>query len=57
MAKKKVKTYIALVGLRNDATGARFKARDTVKSTDFDKAVIDEWLKIGVLTDGSNSKR
>ena len=46
---RKTKQYEVLIACRNDKSGKVFEPGDTVKSGDFVKAVIDNWLEIGVL--------
>ena len=42
-------SYKVLVGIENDRTGKRFEPGDVCTNKDFSKAVIKNWLEIGVL--------
>ena len=41
--------YKVLIGCQNDRTGKRFEPGDVCTDKDFSKAVIKNWLSIGVL--------
>ncbi len=45
----KIERYEVLILCRNDKTGKRFDVGGVVTSKDFKKAVINNWLEIGVL--------
>ena len=49
--------YKVLIGCQNDRTGKRFEPGDTCSDKDFSKAVIKNWLKIGVLEDKATRKK
>ena len=49
--------YKVLIGCQNDRTGKRFEPGDACTDKDFSKAVIKNWLEIGVLEDKATRKK
>ena len=43
--------YLAIRGLTNDKSGERWEPGDQVKTGDFPKYIIENWLRRGVLVE------
>ena len=47
--------YIAIRGLTNDKTGKRWEPSDKVKTGDFPKYIVENWVKRGVLVEDNDN--